>query len=82
MEKYINKELGVGEIWVFNSNTGKLPNRGGKLKSMRFGSQALDIDGHKLNPDEILPIFIHKSEYDLMNKIWKEEIKACSMKYR
>lgn len=82
MEKYIYKELRKGEVWVFNSSTDNLPNRGGKLKTMRFGKQALDIYGKKLSTESILPVFINKSELDLLNKLWGEELSAASMKYR
>ena len=75
MGKYISKELQKGEVWVFNSNTNCLPNRDGKLKTMRFGKQALDIDGKKISPDYMLPVFIQKSELDLLDSLWGSEIK-------
>ena len=69
MGKYIHEELKEGEVWVFNSDANKpLPfNSDGALKTMRFGKQALDINGHKLSPDYILPVYIHKSELDLVS---------------
>lgn len=76
MGKYISAELQKDEKWVFNSKTGCLPNRDGKLKTMRFGKQALDIDGNKLSPDYMLPVFIHKSELELLDKLWSEELRA------
>lgn len=81
MADYIHDELKEGEVWVFNSNADQpLPfNEDGKLKTMRFGKQALDINGHKLSPDYILPVYIHKSELDLMNKRWSEELAAGGM---
>lgn len=82
MGKYIITELKTDEVWVFNSKAGKLPNREGKLKTMRFGKQALDINGDKLNPKHMLPVFIHKSEYNLMNKLWGEVMEAIAMRYR
>lgn len=76
MGKYMSSELKKGEVWVFNSTARKLPNRGGKLKTMRFGRQALDINGNKLDPSCTLPVFIHKSELDLLNKLWGDELRA------
>ena len=78
MAHYVHEELKEGEGWVFNSNANEpLPfNKDGQLKTMRFGKQALDINGHKLSPDYVLPVYIHKSELDLMNKRWGEELAA------
>lgn len=76
MGEYLHKELKEGEVWIFNSKAGSLPNRNGKLKTMRFGKQALDIKGDKINLDYMLPVFIHKSELDLLDKLWKEELEA------
>lgn len=81
MRKYIHEELRKDEVWCFNSTTDYLPNRCGQLKTMRFGKQALDINGKKLPAKSILPVFIHKSELDLLNKLLGEELKAASMKY-
>lgn len=76
MKRYIYKELREGEIWVFNYDANKpLPNYNGQLKTMRFGKQALDIKGNELSPDYILPVYIHKSEYDLLDKLWGKELK-------
>lgn len=77
MKKYISEELQKDEVWVFNSKTGCLPNRNGKLKTMRFGKQALDINGKKLSPDHMLPVFIHKSELELLDKLWSEELRVA-----
>ena len=82
MRKYIHEELKEGEIWVFNSTVNKLPNREGTLKTMRFGKQALDINGKKLDPNYTLPVFIHKSEYNLLNELWGKEISAVSRGHR
>jgi len=71
---YISQELQKNEVWVFNSDANNLPNRGGKLKTMRFGKQALDINGKKLNPEFILPVFINESELDILDKLWNEEL--------
>lgn len=79
--KFNVKELKEGEEWVFNSNAQKLPNRNGKLKTMRFGKQAYDINNHLLSPTYILPVFIHKSELDLLNKLWSEEITSVTRGY-
>lgn len=78
MAHYIHEELKEGEVWVFNSSANKsLPfNSDGKLKTMRFGKQALDINGYKLSPDYTLPVYIHKSELNMMNKRWSEELAA------
>ena len=77
---FISKELKKGEVWVFNANANKpLPfNRDGKLKTMRFGKQALDIHGKKLSPEYMLPVYIHKSELNEMNRRWIEELKAVT----
>lgn len=84
MAKYNQNELKEGEVWVFNSTANEpLPfNKDGKLKTMRFGKQALDINGHKLSPDYVLPVFIHKTELDLLNRLWGEQLKFTADKYR
>jgi hypothetical protein len=76
MNRYEHTELKEGEIWVFNSDANKsLPDYNVRLKTMRFGKQALDINGNKLSPDHVLPVYIHKTEYDLLNKLWAEELR-------
>ena len=72
---------GKNEVWVFNYEKGKLPNMDGKLKTMRFGKQALDIRGKKLSPDYMLPVFIKRSELDLLNELWNKEIQMISGRY-
>ena len=80
MERYVHEELREGEIWVFNSNADKpLPNYNGQLKTMRFGKQAFDIKGNKLSPHYVLPVYIHKSEYDLLDKLWGKELSDIRM---
>ena len=73
--KYDHTELKDGEIWVFNTGAKKgIKPHFACLKTIRFGNQAYDIDGNKLSPDYILPVYVHKSEYDELNKIWQNEI--------
>lgn len=62
------------EVFVGNTPTsGGVPDYLSSLKTARLGDQALDIDGNKIDPAYMRPLFIGRSEakdYDriMMNK--------------
>ena len=75
MKHFNHNELREGEVFVFNSRKERLPNYGGRLKTMRFGKSAYDVYGKILSPKEgMLPVFIHKSETELLDKLWKQKL--------
>jgi hypothetical protein len=69
--KYVSTELRENEVFIANtSNIENFPRPELKiLKTIRMGDQALDINGNKLATDYCRPIFIHKDELDLYDKI-------------
>lgn len=73
-------ELRKGEIWLGNTygnNQWKkgveIPERYKKLKTIRLGEQAYDIDGHPISRDYCRPLIIHKSEIQEFRRIEESE---------
>lgn len=63
-----------GEVFVGNVTASEgIPARLAPLKTARLGAQALDIEGRRLPPSEVLPLFIGASEaqaYDRIMMAW------------
>lgn len=58
------------EIFVGNTPTAEgLPPYLQGLRSARLGDQALDIDGNKLDPNYMRPLFIGRNEADAYDEI-------------
>jgi len=58
------------EIFVGNTNAeGGITVHLRVLKTIRLGEQALDIEGKRLDPDHMLPLFIHQSEVEAHDRI-------------
>jgi hypothetical protein len=69
--RYVNDELKQGEKFVFNMPTDTdLAAEWPGLKTIRLGGVALDIDGQKIDPAYMRPVFVHESELDKLNRIW------------
>ena len=77
-KNYDEDDIGKDEIWLGNTDLPDVfpKDRLRNLKTIRLGKQAYDILGLKLDPLYYRPIFIHKSEYDLYNKIMDDNMKA------
>lgn len=68
MSHYAGKrdnEIFVGNV---DASTGIPPHLSG-LKTARLGEQALDIYGAKLDPSDMLPLFIGRSEGNAYHRI-------------
>lgn len=61
-------ELRPGEQWVGNTGT-SLPEHLNGFSTARLGAQAYDIDGNKIPPDQMRPLFIGASELDKYNDV-------------
>ncbi len=75
MSRYVFRELGAGEKWVFNSSADSdLAVNWPGLKTIRMGSRALDIDGKPIPQDCMRPVFVHESELDELDRIWTRKL--------
>ncbi|MDR1937991.1 MAG: hypothetical protein LBQ73_05790 [Tannerellaceae bacterium] len=67
------KEMRDGEVFLGNTYaktwTESYEKHFKSLRTIRLGQQAYSIDGEKLSPDYVLPLFIHKSEFEKYDKI-------------
>ncbi|MFK5893782.1 MAG: hypothetical protein QM504_11230 [Pseudomonadota bacterium] len=61
-----HEKIGTNEVFVGNTDhVSSIPLHLKSLKTIRFGKQALDINGETISLDHMLPLIIEKSE---MNK--------------
>lgn len=74
---YVFRECQSGEKFVFNTRASSdLASDWPGLKTIRMGSQALDIDGRQISPDYMRPVFIQESELDALDRIWARKLSA------
>jgi len=77
-------EKEANEVWVFNVNlTTRDPLLQAKLNaipSYRYGKQAYDIDGKKLEANYV-PAFVKESEYHLWDKIMMDRFRQSRKEY-
>ena len=58
------------EVFLGNTETNRgIPDHLSGLKTVRLGEQALDIYGHKIPADHMLPMFINRSESDAYDRL-------------
>lgn len=68
MSRYIGAK--ADEVFVGNVETEKgVPEYLRRLRTVRLGEQALDIEGKKLDPNYMRPLFVGKSEADTYDRI-------------
>ena len=77
MAKYQGKK--ESEFFAGNTYTENgIPEHVKGLKTARLGAQALDIEGHTINPDLMRPLFIDNSEAKAYDRIMMARYsKAC-----
>lgn len=69
--RYLFSEIRAGEKFVFNSESNSdLGVNWPGLKTIRMGTQALDIDGKLIPQNYMRPVFVHESELDQLDRIW------------
>jgi len=69
MEQYLLSEIRSGEKFLGNSGKRIRPEFK-HIKSLRLGGRALDINGHPLSPDYVLPLFVNEGpDYDEYNRV-------------
>lgn len=73
---YHGTEMGPDEVFLGNTPAGRpLPPEWGQLKTLRFGRQAYDLDGHKL-PTDYQPVFIGRAEHAEYDRIMMARLSA------
>ena len=66
------RDMNKNEIFLGNEKTKNLHSSLNKLraiKSLRIGHKSYDITGLPLNPAKYRPLYIHKKDLDLYDKI-------------
>ena len=63
-------------VFLGNTNSASIPERLRGLKTVRLGTQAVDINGELLDPKEYLPLYIDKSEEKAYDDIMRNALKA------
>lgn len=69
----MHSELKQGESFLYNMEDEPFKKEFSNLKTLRKGKQAYDIYGRKLK--RLVPVFIHNSEKEALNKCWAEILK-------
>jgi len=70
-----DREL-TNAVFIGNMKVGAIPERLHGLKTVRLGTQAVDINGELLDPKEYLPLYIDKSEEKAYDDIMRNALKA------
>ena len=68
----MSKSVGgrTDEVFVGNIRADEgVPQHLSGLNTVRIGEQALDIDGNKIDPSQMLPMFVGRSEIDAHHRI-------------
>lgn len=73
-------EMRSGEMFLGNNKLSDNRDHFKSLKTIRLGSQALDINGGML-PAEYIPLFIKKSEYPAYDKIMMDRSRKIRRGY-
>jgi len=74
MNNYYHPEKKETEIFIANTRQLDIPKKFRHLKTIRLGRQAYCINGSKLSPTYMLPMFVGKSDYNELNRIWQDKI--------
>jgi len=63
-------------VFLGNTKANAIPERLRGLKTIRLGTQAVDINGEVLDPKEYLPLYIDKSEEKAYDDIMRNALKT------
>jgi len=63
-------------VFIGNIKAGVIPERLRGLKTLRVGTQAVDINGELLDQKEYLPLYIDKSEEKAYDDIMRNALKT------
>jgi hypothetical protein len=75
--QYDDNQLKKDEVYLGNVVISKIPPYFNSLKTLRFGKQAYDMYGDKLNK-KFRPLFIHKSEKVEFDRLYNEHRKQIA----
>jgi len=63
-------------VFIGNTKAAVIPERLRGLKTLRVGTQAVDINGEALDPKEYLPLYIDKSEEKAYDDIMRNALRT------
>ena len=75
---YHHIELKKNEVFIANTKQLDIPKQYRHLKTIRVGKQAYCINGYTLSQKYMLPMFVGKSEYAELNRIWQDRIDSIT----